>query len=447
MGEKPTPEFIGCPMSPITIGIIGIFVLLFLLAIRLPVGLAMSLVGVVGVGFITGWGGALARLGSTPFEHCYNFELSVIPLFVLMGHFAMMSGMSRDAFATANAWFGHWRGGLASATILGCAGFAAVSGSSAASAATMGSVSLPEMQKYNYDRRLATGCVAAGGTLGILIPPSASLIIYGLLTEQSIGRLFMAGVFPGLLLTVLFMLTIYLQTRIRPQSAPAVPKLPLSSRIRSLPRALSLFLVVVFVFGGIYIGIFTPTEAAAVGALLTMLLALVRGSLNRESFADALLQTSKTTAFIFLILIGAFFFSPFLAVSEIPMWLMTAIEKTNAPPIMIIMAILLVYVFLGTFLEGFSMMVLTVPVVLPVMMKLGQDPIWFGIVMVVVMEMGLISPPVGVNVFIVKGIAGDTPMRDIFIGILPFWVAMIICLAVLVLFPDLALFLPNTMFG
>ena len=433
-------------MSPITIGCIGIVALLVLLAIRLPVGLALSIVGVAGVGSITGWDGALARLGSTPFEHSYNFQLSVIPLFVLMGHFAMVSGMSKDAFATANAWFGHWRGGLASAAILGCAGFAAVSGSSAASAATMGAVSLPEMEKYNYDRRLATGCIAAGGTLGILIPPSASLIVYGLLTEQSIGRLFLAGVFPGLLLTVLFLLTIYIQTRIRPHYAPSVPKQPLSKRIAALPRALSLILVVVFVFGGIYAGIFTPTEAAAVGALLAMLLALFRGSLTRESFANVLLQTSKTTAFIFLILIGAFFFGPFLAISEIPAWLMSTIESLNAPPIVIMGAILLGYIFLGTFLEGFAMMVLTVPIVLPVMLKLGQDPVWFGIVMVVVMEMGLISPPVGVNVFIVKGIAGNTPMRDIFIGILPFWVAMIVCLAVLVLFPDLALFLPNAMF-
>lgn len=434
-------------MSPITIGCIGIVVLLVLLAIRMPVGLALSVVGVVGVGIITGLSGALARLGSTPFEHSYNFQLSVIPLFVLMGHFAIVSGMSRDAYSAAHAWFGHWRGGLASATILACSSFAAVSGSSVATAATMGSVSLPEMEKYNYDRRLATGCVAAGGTLGILIPPSASLIVYALLTEQSIGRLFMAGVFPGLLLTVLFMLTIHIQIRIRPQSAPAIPKFPFSKRVGALRRALTLFIVVALVFGGIYVGVFTPTEAAAVGALLTMLLAFLRGSLTRKNFPDALLQTARTTAFIFLILIGAFFFGPFLAVSEIPAWLMSTIESIDAAPVVIIISICLLYVFLGTFLEGFAMMVLTVPIVLPLILKLGYDPIWFGIVMVVVMEMGLISPPVGVNVFVVKGIAGNTPMRDIFIGILPFWAAMVICLTVLVLFPDFVLFLPNTMFG
>jgi tripartite ATP-independent transporter DctM subunit len=435
-------------MTPITIGFIGIIALLVLLAIRMPVGIAMSVVGVIGIAAITGWNGALARLGSTPFEHSYNFQLSVVPLFVLMGHFAMVSGMSRDAYAAAHAWLGHWRGGLASATILACSGFAAVSGSSVASAATMGAVALPEMRKYNYDRRLATGCIAAGGTLGILIPPSTGFIFYALLTEQSIGRLFMAGVFPGLLLTALFMLTIYIQTRIRPQYAPAVPKLPLAERIRAIRWAGSLFLVVFLVIGGIYIGVFTPTEAAAVGALLTMLFAIVRGSITRDNFLDALLQTARTTAFIFLILIGAFFFGPFLAVSEIPTLLTSFIEGSNASPIVILGSILLLYIFLGMFLEGFAMIVLTLPIVFPVILKLGYDPIWFGVVMVVVMEMGLISPPVGINVFVVKGIAGkDTPMRDIFAGILPFWVALVICLAVIVLFPEVALFLPNTMFG
>jgi len=434
-------------MSDLAIGGTGIVALLVLLAVRMPVGIAMCVVGFTGIAILGGWSAALLRLGSTPFEHSYNFQLSVLPLFVLMGHFAMVSGLSRDAYVAAHAWIGHWRGGLASATILACSGFAAVSGSSVASAATMGAVTLPEMRKYGYDPRLATGCVAAGGTLGILIPPSTGFIIYALLTEQSVGRLFMAGVVPGLILTALFILTIYVLTRLDAKLGPAAPRVAVAERWRALRGAAALAAVVALVIGGIYLGVFTPTEAASVGALLTVLVALARGRLTRTTFIEAMIETARTTAFIFLILIGAFFFGPFLALSGVPQLLSAGIESIDAAPIFVLAAILVLYIFLGMFLEGFAMIVLTLPIVFPVIVHLGYDPIWFGVIMVIVIEMGLISPPVGVNVYVVKGIAGDVPMRDVFAGIMPFWIALIVCLAIVVAFPGLSLTLPNAMYG
>jgi tripartite ATP-independent transporter DctM subunit len=320
-----------------------------------------------------------------------------------------------------------------------------VSGSSVASAATMSSVALPEMRKRNYDPRLATGCVAAGGTLGILIPPSTGFIVYALLTEESIGRLFLAGFFPGLLLTALFVITIWLVTRFRPEMGPSVPKASFAERILALRQVGPLMGIVLIVLGGIYVGVFTPTEAAAVGALLTMLLGIWRRKLTQANFFEVLLQTTRTTAFVFLILIGAHLFSPFLAVSQIPATISSVISSLEVPRETILLLLMILYIILGTFLEGFAMLVLTLPIVFPVIVDLGYDPIWFGVVMVIVLEMGLISPPVGVNVFVVKGFAEDVPMRDIFAGILPFWGAMLVCLLLLVLFPQIALFLPDTM--
>jgi tripartite ATP-independent transporter DctM subunit len=411
----------------------------------MPVGVALVLVGVLGFAAVAGWQGALGLLGASPFQHSFNYDLSVIPLFVLMGNFAMISGMSADAYTAGQRWVGHWRGGLASATIVACAVFAAVSGSSVASAATMSSVALPEMRKRNYDPRLATGCVAAGGTLGILIPPSTGFIIYAILTEESIGRLFLAGVIPGLVLTALFVAAIWVVTRLDPEMGPPVPKASLAERLLALRQVVSLLVVVVIVLGGMYAGVFTPTEAAAVGALLTMLLALWRRRLTRTNLFEALFQTTRTTAFIFLILIGAHLFSPFLAVSQVPSTISGLISHLEIPRDAVLALLMVLYIILGMFLEGFAMLVLTLPIVFPVITDLGYDPVWFGVVMVIVLEMGLISPPVGVNVFVVKGFVDDVPMRQIFAGILPFWGAMLICLALLVLFPQLALFLPNSM--
>jgi len=432
-------------MSITLIGIIGLLGLFTLLAIRTPVAIAMIIVGVIGTWVLNGWQASMSTLVDESFVIASTYELIVIPLFVLMGNFASLSGMSADLYRAAYAWVGHWRGGLASATIASCAGFAALSGSSVASAVTMGRVALPEMRRYNYDNRLATGCIAAGGTLGILIPPSTGFVIYAILTEESIGRLFLAGVLPGILLTILFMISIYIQTRINPALGPAGPRTNLAGRVKSLVDAAAMFGIVAMVIGGIYGGIFTPTEAAGVGAFLAFLLALVRRKLNYESMSSVLLQTVRTSSLCFLILIGAHIFNPFLALTQIPEDLAQLLIDLELPRFVIMLILMAAYIVLGTFLEGFAMMVLTLPIVHPLILALGYDPIWFGVVMVIVLEMGLISPPVGVNVFVVKGVAEDVPLRDIFAGIIPFWIAMAVCLVILLTFPQIALILPNTM--
>jgi tripartite ATP-independent transporter DctM subunit len=432
-------------MSPTAIGAIGMVALLALLFLRMPIGIAMALVGAIGIAALNSPGAALIVLGSYPYSYAAVQELSVIPLFVLMGNFAVVSGMSADLFAAAYAWLGHRRGGLASATILACAGFAALSGSSVASAITMGRVTLPEMRRYNYDPRLATGVVAAGGTLGILIPPSTVLVIYGILTEQSIGKLFLAGFLPGLLLTALFMITIAIVCGARPALGPPGPRAPMGERWAALRRAGAFLVVLAATIGGMYVGVFTVTEASAVGAGLTLAHAVWRRRLTWGALSDALLQTVRTTAMVFLILIGAHIFSPFLALSRIPVDLANALTALALPSLAVLAILLVAYVLLGMFLEGFAILVLTVPIVFPIMLALGYDPIWFGIFMVIVLEMGLISPPVGINVFVVKGIAEDVPMGRIFAGIMPFWLAMIVCVAILIAVPQIALILPNTM--
>ena len=433
-------------MSVTAIGFIGLFALFALLFLRVPVAMAMLTVGFVGTTAINGYTAALSALGTETFEISVTLTLTVIPLFVLMGNLAGVSGMSRDLFNAAYCWVGHWRGGLASATIAGCAGFAALSGSSIASAITMGRVALPEMKRFKYDDSLATGAVAAGGTLGILIPPSTGLIIYAILTEQSIGRLFMAGIIPGILLTCLFLLAISIITRIKPELGPVGPESTFLAKIKSLKKASTMMIIVVATIGGIYMGVFTPVEAAGVGAMLAFGVALYRKSLDRDKLSFVILQTLQTTATVFMILIGAHVFIPFMALTHIPADMVSFLVDLDVGKTGIIILILVTYIFLGTFLEGLAMLVLTLPVAFEVITQLGMSPIWFGIVVVIVLEMGLISPPVGVNVFVVKSVAQDVPMGKIFRGIWPFWIAMGVCLVILVAFPEIATFLPNTMF-
>ena len=434
-------------MSVTAIGFIGLFALFGLLFLRVPVAMAMLVVGFFGTAAINGYTAALTALGTESFEITVTLTLTVIPLFVLMGNLAGVSGMSRDLFNAAYSWVGHWRGGLASATIAGCAGFAALSGSSIASAVTMGRVALPEMKRFKYGDSLATGAVAAGGTLGILIPPSTGLIIYAILTEQSIGRLFMAGIIPGILLTCLFLLAIAIVTKIKPEIGPVGPESSLVEKIKSLRRALAMVAIVVATIGGIYMGIFTPVEAAGVGALLAFCVALYRKSLDREKMTFVILQTLQTTATVFMILIGAHVFIPFMALTHIPADMVSFLVDLDVGKMGVILLNLAVYIVLGTLLEGLAMLVLTLPITFEVITQLGLSPIWFGIAVVIVLEMGLISPPVGVNVFVVKSVAQDVPMGTIFRGIWPFWLAMGVCLAILVAFPQIATFLPDTMFG
>lgn len=487
-------------MPDIAIGLIGIGVLFFLLIIRTPVAIAMMAVGLVGVGILNSWQAAFGTLIRETIVLASFYELSVIPLFVLMGNIASVSGMSRDLYDAAHSWVGGMRGGLASATIVGCAGFAALSGSSVASAVTMGRVALPEMERYKYDAGLATGSVAAGGTLGILIPPSTGFVIYAVLTEESIGRLFVAGILPGILLTILFVGTITMLTTLRPSlaevrqekaetgpylapwrakwfviegvigagviaftfmKAPHLWWLPvgvlalfwstlaISTKVKfeALLKAFPIIGIIIVTMGGIYFGWFTPVEAAGVGAFLAGLVALWRKSLTKETSTTIILQTMRVTALVFMILIGANIFSPFLALSQIPDFIASFLLGLDIGRYGVLLVILGLYIVLGTFLEGFAMLVLTMPIVFPIILQLGFDPIWFGVVVVITLEMGLISPPVGVNVFVVKSIAEHVPMQKIFWGILPFWFAMLACVIILVIFPQIALYLPNTMFN
>jgi tripartite ATP-independent transporter DctM subunit len=429
------------------IGLIGIAALLLLMALRMPIGVAMLLVGIVGFGVLNGFPAALAALGTYPYQYAAVYDFAVIPLFVLMGNLGSVSGMARDLYTAAYAWIGHMRGGLAHATILACAGFAAVSGSSVASAVTMGKVCLPEMRRYNYSHRLSTGVIAAGGTLGILIPPSTAFVIYGLLTEQSIGRLLLAGILPGILLAAIFMITVAIWMYFQPQYGPPGPRAGWSERQKTLTRAAPMLTIVLVSIGGIYLGVFTPSEAAAVGATLALGYAFWQRSLGDGGLSRILVETVSTTALVFLILIGALVFGPFLALSGLPEEIAKWLASLDVPRVVILIIVLAVYVALGTWMEGFSMLVLTLPIVIPIMQALGYDLIWFGVIMVIVLEMGLIDPPVGINVFIVKGLVPDVPMTEIFKGVIPFWFAMMVCIAILIAFPEIALVIPNTMIG
>lgn len=442
-------------MSPVLVGFIGLAVLLILMALRMPVAFAMIIAGVAGIGMLNSWQAAFSTLFTETWGTLTYVELTVIPLFVLMGNIAGASGMSRDLYNTAYAWIGHFRGGLAHATILGCTGFAALSGSSVASALTLGRVALPEMKRFGYDSKFAAGSVAAGGTLGILIPPSTGFIIYAILTEESIGRLFLAGVIPGLILSGCFMLTIWFLTLLRPQIGPAGEKFSFRDRLKFLVKGAAILAIIIISIGGIYAGVFTPVEAAAVGAVLAFLFALPRKEFTIAGFQDALLKTVSTTVMIYFIIIGASVFSPFLALTQIPAALATELAAQQLHPLVLLAIVLIAFIFLGTFLDGFAMMVLVLPIVLPIIeqsglgevldISAGSDmKIWFGVVMVIILEMALISPPVGMNVFVVKSVA-EIPMNDIYRGILPFWLAMLLCLIIIIALPKLSLYLPAMM--
>jgi tripartite ATP-independent transporter DctM subunit len=395
---------------------------------------------------IRGWSHALPSLSSETFAIASFYQLVIIPMFVLMGNIAGASGMGRDLYNAAYAWVGHIRGGLASATVIACAFFASLCGSAAASAVTMGRVALPEMKRFKYDDALATGTVAAGGTMGFIFPPSAGLVIYGILTEQAIGRLFLAGVIPGIILTILFLVTIQIVTARRKEAGPAGPRASMAERMAALRQSITIILVIVATIGGMYIGLFTPIEASGFGASLTLIVALARRKLSATVLKAIVLQTMRTSAMIFLILMGAYVFIPFMTLSQLPEIVVQFLLSFNLGVTGTLVVIILTYLVLGTFMEDISMLILTLPVVMPVLKALGVDLIWFGVVAVLIIQMGILSPPVGLNVFIVKGIVPDVPMYTIFRGIWPFWYAMGLLIVLLLMFPQLALFLPNTMF-
>lgn len=432
-------------MSCITIGFIGIGVLVILLFSRMPVGLVMALVGCAGFACLTSVEGAFGVLRTVPFTTVASYDLCVLPLFLLMGSFAYYSGLSEALYHTAYKWIGGAPGGLAMATILGCSGFAAVSGSTLATAGTMGMIALPEMKRYNYDPALATGAVASGGSLGILIPPSSIFIIYGILTEQSIGKLFIAGVFPGILLASLFMASIYFRARRNYKLGPPGARTSFVEKLVALKESWGVLALFVLIMGGLYLGWFTPTEAAAVGAFGAFLFALAKRHLTKQNFIAALTETMRTTAMIFVIVIGAMIFGYFLAVSRIPFELASFAGGLPVSPYLILTGILVVYLFLGCIMDTLAMVILTVPIFYPVVLALGFDPIWFGVIMVVVSEMGVITPPVGLNVYVIHGVAKDVPLFTIFRGVVPFLLMMIICIVLVIVFPQIALFLPSFM--
>ena len=432
-------------MSETLIGFLGILALFVLLVARMPVGMALLVVGFGGIWVIDGQRAAVATMSSETYSSITSYSLSIIPLFVLMGNVAGAAGYSQRLYEAAYVWIGRLRGGLASSTVLGCAAFAAVSGSSVATAVTIGKVALPEMKRFGYADGLATGSVAAGGTLGILIPPSTGFVLYAILTEESIGKLFIAGILPGLLLALLFVAVISIVTTLRPSAGPVGPKTTGREKLVASLKSLPLIGVILVSIGGIYLGVFTPVEAAGIGATLVTAMALATGAARISALPGILVDTVIMTAMLFMIVIGAHVFGPFLALTHIPETLATGMQEFGLGPYGTLILILIGYIIMGMFFDGLAMLVVTMPVVFPIVTGQGFDPIWFGVICVIVIEMGLITPPVGINVFVVKGVARGVPMATIFRGVAPFWIAMAVCLTILVMVPEIALFLPETM--
>jgi len=432
-------------MNAELVGLTGVvMVVVLLLFFRMWIGLAMAFVGFLGILYLQGFKQAFGVVGTVPYETVAYYPMAALPLFVFMGVIVGNTSMGEDLYDAAYKWIGMLRGGLASATVLACAVFAAITGSSATGTVLMGKVALPQMRRYKYDDTIASGCIASAGTMGILIPPSMGLILYGLLTEQSVGKLFIAGFFPGLLLTILLILTITITTAFRPEVGPAGPKTAFKVKVSSLKKTWHVVLLFLLVLGGIYGGIFTPTEAGAIGAFGAFVIVAVTGQLTRKIFMDILKEAGWTSAMIFLIIIGAFIFMKFLGISKLPFALVKIIEQFQVSKYVVFAGIILLYIILGMFLEVYSAVTFTIPIIYPVVVALGFDPIWFGVIFVLVIEMGLITPPVGMNAFILGGMTG-IPLQTIFRGIVPFFLAMLVCIFLLTIFPEIALFLTRTM--
>lgn len=429
-------------MDPLQLAMIGTAAMFVLIALHVPIGAAMTVVGFVGVATILDWNAASSLFATVPSGVLSNSELATIPLFLLMGAFAGTAGLSSDLYRLAYALVGQYRGGLAMATIGGCAGFGAICGSSIATATTFTRVALPEMIDRRYDPGLAAGCCAAGGTLGILIPPSIILVLYAVLTEQFVLSLFAAAVVPGIVAVALYLISINLFVRLRPDIAPPGPRLPWSERGRIVLQCWRVLVLAFVVSGGIYAGIFTVEEAAAVGAALAFFFALLRG-LSRADMAGVLKETASNTGLIYLIMIGASVFTYFMTLTRMPDEIVTFIEDGGFPPLVVIILLLIMYLILGSVFDTVAAMVITLPVVFPVITSLGYDPIWWGVMNVMVIEIGMITPPIGMNVFIIHGLMPNIPLRKIFGGIVPFLCADVVRLALLVAVPGLALWFPK----
>ena len=432
-------------MSNDAIAVLGFVVLFGLMALRVPVGIALGIVGVGGFGLIVGMDSALNLLALSPIRTVTTYDFALIPMFILMGAFATASGMSRELFRAGNAWLGGQRGGLALATISACAGFAAISGSSVATSATMTQIALPEMERRGYSGRVAAGVIAAGGTLGILIPPSVVLAVYGFLTEQDVGRLFIAGVVPGVLAVLLQLATVKLIGWLRPGLLPQGVPSPWAERWRSLSRIWAVLLVFVLVIGGIYGGVVTATEAAALGAVAVLAIGLARLRLSGGSIVRALVESLRTSVSIFVVLIGALLFGYFLTITQVPQNIADWLAGLALGPHAVLWLILLFYLVLGCLLDAMAMIILTIPIIFPVVQQLGFDPIWFGVIVTLTVELGLITPPMGMNVFVINSVAPNVSLVEIFRGVAPFVLTLIVLVVLLVLFPGLATWLPGLM--
>lgn len=434
-------------MSNLQLGIVLFVAMMALIVVRMPIAISMLVTGSIGFAMIAGVQPLLGVLAELPYSRAANHELTVIPLFVLMGQFAAEGGISQALYRSARAWLGHLRGGIAMATIGGCAAFGAICGSSVATGATMATVALPEMRRYGYSGSLSTGVLAAGGTLGILIPPSIILVIYAILTEQSLAHLFLAALIPGLLATLGYALAVFVYVRINPSAGPAAEPADWRERIRSLGTVWPVVTIFIVVIGGIYAGIFTPTEGAAIGAASTGLLAWVVGGMRFAGIGRSILETGKITGMIFMILIGAEIYSSFLALSLLPQALSEWISGLGWSPFVILVGIVLLYLVLGCVMDSLAMILLTVPVLLPLIMKLDFGippeavPIWFGILILIVVEVGLITPPIGINVFVINSMAKDVPMMDSFRGVVPFFLSDLVRIGLVMAFPSLTLWL------
>ncbi|HDJ28153.1 MAG TPA: TRAP transporter large permease [Proteobacteria bacterium] len=432
-------------MSPCTIGLIGIAALVLLLFARIPVGFAMAIVGFTGFVQLVNLDAALSLLARDVFSTFSSYGLTVIPLFIFMGQVSFHAGISRRLYDTAYAFIGHRPGGLAMATVGACTAFGAICGSSPATAATMGTVALPEMKRYNYSMELAAGAVASGGSLGMLIPPSVVFIVYGIMTEQSIGKLFMAGILPGLLIAGLFCLAITLSCHRNPELGPPGPLTSWPDRIQSLKGTGETLLIFGLVMGGLFVGFFTPTEAGAIGALCSIGIALMGRNLTFAKLKISLFETTRTACMVMIIVTGAVIFGHFLAVTRIPYDLAGWVAGLPLPRFFIMMVIIAVYLIGGCFIDALALILLTVPIFYPVILALNYDPIWFGVIIVLVTQMGVISPPVGINVYVVKGVAPEIPLGTIFSGVIPFLIALIVGTIILIAIPQISLFLPGLM--
>jgi C4-dicarboxylate transporter DctM subunit len=438
-------------MSPTIIGIIGIVIMILMFLTRMPVAFVMACVGFVGFSTMVNPNAGLVLLSRNVYEVFGSYDLTTIPLFILMGQLGFHSGISKRLYNVGYKFLGSTRGGLAMATVSACTAFGAVCGSSPATAATMATVGLPEMKRYNYDDELATGSVASGGGIGMIMPPSVVLIIYGILTEQSIGELFVAGIFPAILITLLFIISIYIKCRINPEQGPCGEKFTWAERFKALLGLGETLAVFILVIGGIFIGLFTPTEAAAIGAFGVLVIAVIRKQITWEGFVKSLMETLRTSCMVLMLIAGAVIFGKFLCITRIPFEIAGWVSSLQMSPVLVMGVIIMIYFFGGCFMDALAFVTLTVPIFFPVVMELGYDPIWFGIIIVMVTEMGVITPPVGINVYVVYGVAKNVleqeiPLEKIFKGIFPFLLAVILGVIILMIFPKIILFLPQLMY-